>query len=139
VRCRRRWLQYTVSSCDGVPLFVWGLLAPHSPFRVVAPLALQVMLWDDAGAALTTLRGHEGKHVWCLAANGAGTLASGAEDGAVRLWDVARHLHWARRESCVRVDTLPDPPPLPPPVVGTVTFFLPQRRIEVCAYAGMIC
>ena len=40
---------------------------------------------------LSTLRGHAGKHVWCVAATsgGAGSprlLASGGADGAVKLW-----------------------------------------------------
>ena len=43
---------------------------------------------------LSTLRGHAGKHVWCVAATsgGAGSprlLASGGADGAVKLWPLS--------------------------------------------------
>ena len=43
---------------------------------------------------LSTLRGHAGKHVWCVAASsgGAGSprlLASGGADGAVKLWPLS--------------------------------------------------
>ena len=35
---------------------------------------------------LSTLRGHSGKHVWCVTSIGANGVASGGADGAVKLW-----------------------------------------------------
>ena len=47
-----------------------------------------VALFDAGGARAGRLEGHAG-WVWALSALGRGQLASGADDGTVRVWDVA--------------------------------------------------
>jgi hypothetical protein len=96
------------------------------------------MLWGPDGSPVATLQGHEGKHVWCLATHSAtpGQLASGADDGAVRLWDLAHHVHWSRRDACVRVHTLPEPPPLPPSVSAGNASLRVKCHVNKCMFNG---
>ncbi len=58
---------------------------------------------------LATLRGHAGKHVWCVAAHAGGhsgpfMLASGGADGAIKLWPL--HRYGLQRGTVERPDTV---------------------------------
>ena len=58
---------------------------------------------------LCSLRGHEGKHVWCVAAvrtlsegahsEGDVMMASGGADGSVRLWPIEQYLRGSQSEN----------------------------------------
>lgn len=64
----------------------------------------KIELWDTTGKKLSTLSGHEGKHVFALAFSPDGTrLASGSEDTTVQLWNTTsndapiilrKHIGW---------------------------------------------
>ena len=81
-----------IASCgeDGA-VKLWRVSVPPHGVQGDGVLAGRPGSEAPSGAELiTTLRGHAGKHVWCLAASradaAARVLASGGADGAIKLW-----------------------------------------------------